>query len=110
MLEDLWSPKEAQKDEFYDLFSSAESLFQVKTVAKIRYKYEGLEVFNKLREQRWQTLPLNLLATTLAIQSSEPKQQKIPAMEKIPEKGKEKEQEKEKAWSIFPFTCTNRYS
>ena len=53
-----------EKDEFDDLFSSAESLFQVKTLAKMRYKDEGLVEFNRLREQRLQTLPLDLLATT----------------------------------------------
>lgn len=29
-------------DEFDDLFSSAESLFQVKTLARMRYQYEGI--------------------------------------------------------------------
>lgn len=94
-----------EKDEFDDLFSSAETLFQVKTLARIRYKDEGLEEFNRLREQRLQTLPLYLFATTTAIQSNEPEQQtsvKPPSVEKIPKKGKdpeqkerEKEQEKE---------------
>lgn len=41
-----------EKVEFDDLFSLAKSLFQVKTLARIIYKYEGLEVFNRLREQR----------------------------------------------------------
>jgi len=41
-----------EKDEFDDLLFSVESLFQVKTLAKIRYKDEGLEVFNRLREKR----------------------------------------------------------
>ena len=61
-----------EKDEFDDLFSSAESLFQVKSLARIRYQDEGLEMFNMLREQRLQTLPLDLLVTTPVIQSSEP--------------------------------------
>lgn len=74
-------------------------------MARIRYKDEGLEEFNRLREQRLQTLPLYLFATTTAIQSNEPEQQtsvKPPSVEKIPKKGKdpeqkerEKEQEKE---------------
>ena len=82
---------EHEKDEFDDLFSLAKSLFQVKTLAKMRYKDEGLVEFNRLREQRLQTLPLDLLATTPTTQSSEPGQQiidKPPAIEKIPEKRK----------------------
>jgi hypothetical protein len=63
-----------EKDEFDDLFSSAESLFQVKTLAKMKYKDEGLVEFNRLREQRLQTLPLDLLATTPTTKSSEPEQ------------------------------------
>ena len=39
-----------EKDEFDDLFSSTESLFQVKSLARIKYQDEGLEVFNRLRE------------------------------------------------------------
>ena len=85
-----------EKDEFDDLFSSSESLFQVKTLAKMKYKDEGLVEFNRLREQRLQTLPLDLLATTPTTQSSEPEQQifvKSPATEKIPEQEKQPEQE-----------------
>lgn len=53
-----------EKDQFDDLFSLSESLFQVKTLAKMKCKDEGLVEFNRLREQRLQTLPLDLLATT----------------------------------------------
>ena len=62
---------EHEKDEFDDLFSSAESLFQVQILAKMRYNDEGLVEFNRLREQRLQTLPLELLATTPKTQSRE---------------------------------------
>ena len=65
---------EHKEDEFDDLFSSAESIFQVQEIAKMRYHDEGLVEFNKLREQRLQTLPLDLLSTTPMIQSSEPEQ------------------------------------
>ena len=94
-----------EKDEFDNLFSSAESLSQVKTLAKMKYNDEGLVEFNRLREQRLQTLPLDLLATTPTTKSSEPEQksideppatEKIPEKEKKPEKGKEQETEQEK--------------
>ena len=39
-----------EKDEFDDLFSSAESLSQVKTMARMKYNDEGLVEFNRLRE------------------------------------------------------------
>lgn len=64
----------------------------------MRYQDEGLEKFNRLRDQRLQTLPLDLLATTLTVQSSKTKQQvvdKAPGVEKIPEKEKISEQEQE---------------
>ena len=51
-------------NDFDDLFSSAQSLFQVKSLAIIKYQEEGLEVLNRLREKRLQTLPLDLLVTT----------------------------------------------
>ena len=64
----------------------------------MRYNDERLVEFNRLREQRLQTLPLELLATTSTTQSSEPKHRiidKPPTLGKILEKGKEPEQEKE---------------
>ena len=61
-----------KEDMFDDLFSSAETINQVKAFAKVKYNDEGLTEFNKLREQRLQTLPLDLLATTPATSSSEP--------------------------------------
>lgn len=88
-----------QEDEFDDLFSSVESLSQVKTLAKIRYDDEELVEFSRLREQRLKTLPLDLLITTPTTESSKPEQKTIdqpPATEKIIEKGKEPEQEKER--------------
>ena len=54
---------EHKEDEFDDLFSSAESIFQVQQLARMRYGDDGLVEFNKIREQRLQTLPLDLLAT-----------------------------------------------
>ena len=87
---------EHKEDEFDDLFSSAESIFQVQEIAKIRYHDEGLVEFNKLREQSLQTLPLDLLATAPMIQSSEPEQQlthKPPATSKISKEVQRREQE-----------------
>jgi len=52
-----------------------------------------------LRNQRLQTLPLDLLATTPTVQSSETKQQavdKTPAGEKIPERKKHQSRSKNK--------------
>ena len=60
---------------FDDLFSSDETINQVKAFAKVKYNDEGLTEFNKLREQRLQTLPLDLLATTPTTSSSEPDRQ-----------------------------------
>jgi len=64
-----------KEDMFDDLFSSAETINQVKAFAREKYNDEGLTEFNKLREQRLQTLPLNLLATTPTTSSSEPDRQ-----------------------------------
>ena len=41
----------------------------------MKYHDEGLTKFNTLREQRLQTLPLDLLVTTPATSSSEPDRQ-----------------------------------
>ena len=59
---------------FDDLFSSAKSIFQVKSLARMKYQDDGLVEFNRLREQRLQTLPLDLLAMTPMTESSEPEQ------------------------------------
>jgi len=61
-----------KEDKFDDLFSSAESMYQVRSLAIMEYKDEGLVEFNRLREQRLQTMPLDLLATIPATESSEP--------------------------------------
>ena len=89
-----------KEDKFDDLFSSAESIYQVRSLAIMDYKDEGLVEFNRLREQRLQTLPLDLLATTLAIESHEPKQRhtKEPPVttkehKKVQEETQTKEQE-----------------
>ena len=66
---------EHKEDIFDDLFASAESIGQVKELAKTRYNDEGLSEFNKLREQRLQTLPLDLIMPTQATSSSEPDKQ-----------------------------------
>ena len=63
-----------KEDKFDELFSSAESMSQVKSLARMEYKDDGLVEFNRLREQRLQTLPLDLLATTPTTESSEPEQ------------------------------------
>lgn len=57
-----------------------------------------MEVFNRFREKRLQTLPLDLLAITPTIESSKLEQQivnKPPVVENIYKKGKEPEQDKE---------------
>ena len=59
------------------MFSSAESMYQVRSLTIIEYKDEGLVEFNRLREQRLQTLPLDLLATTTTIESSKPEQRLV---------------------------------
>ena len=89
------------EDKFDDLFSSAESMYQVRSLAIMEYKDEGLVEFNRLREQRLQTLPLDLLATTPTTSSREPERQhsKEPLVttkekEKAQEETQTKEQEK----------------
>lgn len=60
----------------------------------MRYHDEGLVEFNKLREQRLQTLSLDLLATAPTTQSSEPEERltnKPPATSKILEEVQRKE-------------------
>jgi len=66
---------EHKEDMFDDLFISTETIGQVRNLAKMKYNDEGLTEFNRLREQRLQTLPLDLLATAPATSSSEPVQQ-----------------------------------
>lgn len=66
-----------QEDMFDDLFAGADTISQTKQLAKMKYNDEALTEFNKLREQRLQTLPLNLLSTTPASSSSEPGRQQI---------------------------------
>lgn len=56
-----------EADDFDDLFALANTFFQVKGLARVRYEDEGLETFNRLRAQRFQTLPLDLLATTSTV-------------------------------------------
>ena len=87
-----------QEDMFDDMFSSAESIGQAKELAKMRYNDEGLTEFNKLREQRLQTLPLDLLALTPAASSSEPGQQQTkepPATTKDHNSEQEEQQKKD---------------
>ena len=66
---------EHKEDMFDDLFISAKSIGQAREFARMKYNDEGLTEFNKLREQRLQTLPLDLLATTPATSSSGPVRQ-----------------------------------
>ena len=66
-----------QEDQFDDLFVSADSISQIKQLAAMRYEDVELTEFNKLRKQRLQTLPLDLLSTTPTSSSSEPGQQQI---------------------------------
>ena len=90
---------EHEEDDFDDLFASTESLFQVKAFARIKYQDEGLEMFNKLREHRLKTLPLDLLAIVPTVQPSSQAEKtvtdKTPDVEKVSEKEKVSEQEQE---------------
>ena len=86
------------EDKFDDLFSLAKSMYQFRSLAIMEYKDEGLVEFNRLREQRLQTLPLDLLATTPTTESSEPEQQHAkepPVKSKEQEKVQEETQTKE---------------
>ena len=86
-----------QEDEFDDLFVAADSISQTKQLAKMRYNDENLIEFNKLREQRLQTLPLDLLSLTTASSSSEPGQKQTsqpPVINKEQKKQQEERQEK----------------
>jgi len=65
------------KDIFDDLFSLADSMSQVISRAKVEYKDDNLVEFHRLREQRLQTLPLDLLSTSPTVKSREPEQQTI---------------------------------
>lgn len=84
-------------DDFDDLFASAEIIFQVKGLARIRHGEDGLETFNRLKAQRLQNLPLDLLAIARGVQPQSQSEQKAanksPVVEKIPEKEKFPEQE-----------------
>ena len=66
-----------QEDQFDDLFVSADSISQIKQLAAMRYEDVELTEFNKLRKQRLQTLPLDLLSTTPTSSSSKPDQLEI---------------------------------
>lgn len=55
-------------DDFDDLFALAKIFYRVKGLATIKYGEEELEKFSRLRAQRLQTLPLDLLATTVIVQ------------------------------------------
>ena len=91
---------EHKEDRFEDLFASSESMYQVKSLAIIEYKDEGLVEFNRLREQRLQNLPLDLLATTPTTESSEPEQRLVkepPVTSKEQEEVHEKRQEETQA-------------
>ena len=67
---------EHKEDLFDDIFTSAESIGQAREIAKTRYNDEGLLEFNRLRQQRLQTLPLDLIIPTQASSSSDPGKQR----------------------------------
>ena len=68
---------EHQEDMFDDLFVATDTIGQAKELARMKYNDETLAEFNKLREQRFQTLPLDLLSTIPASSSSEPGRQQV---------------------------------
>ena len=89
-----------KEDMFDDLFITTETIGQTKEIARMRYNDEGLTQFNKIREQRLQTLPLDLLATTPATSSSESVRQRTkepPVTTKEQQKLQEENQRKESA-------------
>lgn len=86
-----------QEDMFDDLFVVADTISHVKELARMKYNDEALTEFNKLREQRLQTLPLDLLSTTPASSSNEPGQQQTrqpPVTNKEQDKQQEERQKK----------------
>jgi len=91
---------EHKEDIFDDIFVSAESIGHAKELARTRYNDVGLSEFNKLREQRLQTLPLDLIMPTQAASSSEPgkqRQKEPPATLKTKANEQEEQQKKEQA-------------
>ena len=93
-----------EKYDFDDLFSSTESLSQVKTLAKMKYNDEGLVEFNRLREQRLQNLPLDLLATTPTTKSSEPRRRVLTSLlqiRKSPKREKSRKYNRKKKESSY---------
>ena len=73
-----------EEDSFNDLFVSSEAFSQVKHMAKIKLGAEGLEEFYKLRTQRLETLPIDLLNTTSMVQPQGHIEDNIPEKEKTP--------------------------
>ena len=57
-----------EEDILDDLFSSVELFFQVKGLVATKLGTQGLEKLNRLRAQRLETIPLDLLATTSMVQ------------------------------------------
>jgi len=89
---------EHKEDMCDDLFIATESIGQARNLAKIKYNDEGLTEINRLREQRLQTLPLDLLATTPTTSSSESVRQQekeIPVTIKDHKKEQAQKQRKE---------------
>ena len=65
----------------------------------MRFHDEGLVEFNRLREKRLQTLPLDLLAMTPMTQSSE-SEERLPITSEIAEETQTKEQERKEKEKI----------
>lgn len=63
------------KDRFDDLFSLADSMTLVMSRARAEYKDDNLVEFHRLRGERLQTLPLNLLSITPTDKPNEPEKQ-----------------------------------
>lgn len=78
-----------KEDIFDDLFSSTELFFHVKGLAMTKI---GIEKFSRIRAQRLESLPLDLLATNPTVQPQAQIEQKIvennPEVEKVPKKEK----------------------
>ena len=100
---------EHEKDDYDDLFTSAELFSQVKHLAKIKLGAGGLERFMKFKTQRLQTLPLDLLNTTSMVQheghNEENTTEKTPEREKSP-----KEERTNEGTSELLDTDVNIYS
>lgn len=92
-----------EEDIFDDLFSLAKLFFQIKGLIAAKLGTQGLEKFNRLRAQRLETLPLDLLATTSTVQPKGQSEQDTPKVKKVHEKEKTLEQDQRQELGSGPL-------